>query len=119
MNTNQSQPNHKQDNLEEVKKFLKEKTEEIEKIQTKLNKSYWNATISGKKENYIIYEKICVEFANLLNSRKDFAKVKKFMLAKTNDKLTKRQLEILHNYYLSFSRRHKSNKRNCKKSNRN
>jgi len=86
--------------MEGVAESLHKENEAVEKLSTEANLSYWNASISGKKEDYEIYEKKSIALQKHFNNKESFEKVRNF-LGVAEKPLEKRQLEILYNAYLS------------------
>src|SRR3989338_10550731 len=85
----------------EILKFLDRQTSAIKGLYKNQNLSYWNATISGKKEDYNKYEKYQKEIAKFFNDSINFNKVKEILDLNHEDILIKRQIEVLYNSYLS------------------
>ena len=81
--------------------FIESHTELIKPIFTKSQEAYWNASISGKQEDFKEYEKLIKELAKIYNNKDDFEKIVSFKKANIQNNLTKRQIEILYNSYLS------------------
>ena len=88
-------------NEKQISKFLEEQTAQIKVLYINLQKSYWNAATTGKKEFYQQYEQYQKETAKFFNSSENFKKVKEFLEFKTTNPLINRQLEVLYNNYLS------------------
>lgn len=87
-------------NIHEVKEFLNRQNEEIAKIYKKLNLAYFNATTSGKAEFYKEYEEFAIEMENFFHNKENFGKIKEYLNQNVEEKLTKRQLELLYYAYL-------------------
>jgi len=85
----------------EIKKFIDEHTKKIKPLFKKYTLAYWEATSFGKEEDYAEYEKLALELEKIYNNKEDYEKVKKFKQEKIEDKLIRRQIDILHNSYLS------------------
>ncbi len=85
---------------DEIQEFLGEQTSAIKPLYKKLQLSYWNASTTGKKEEYGKYELCQKELASFFNNSKNFEKVKKFMKSSQSNQVVKRQLRALYNSYL-------------------
>ncbi|MCX6748903.1 MAG: M3 family metallopeptidase [Candidatus Pacearchaeota archaeon] len=85
---------------DEIQEFLDEQTSAIKPLYKKLQLSYWNASTTGKKEEYDEYETCQKELAKFFNNPKNFDKVKKFMQSGQRGNVIKRQLRALYNSYL-------------------
>ncbi|MCX6750539.1 MAG: M2 family metallopeptidase [Candidatus Pacearchaeota archaeon] len=88
------------DKVNEIKDFLENQNKEISKIYKKLGLAYFNAITSGKEEFYKEYEKLSIEMENFFHNMENFEKIKAYLNATIEDKLTKRQLKLLHDSYL-------------------
>jgi peptidyl-dipeptidase A len=86
--------------METPEQFILDHVKIIEPLNKKAALAYWSASISGSDKDFQEYEQLNKEIRRIYNNKEEFEKVKKF-LAKEKDLLTKRQLEILYNNYLS------------------
>ncbi len=86
--------------LESIRNFLDRQNREIKEMTVAMSLAYWNATISGKEEDYKDYEKKTLKIKKYFSNKESFEKVRDF-LKKSNNHLEKRQLEILYREYLS------------------
>lgn len=81
--------------------FLKTHLERIEPLFRDVRLAYWNATISGKKEDFDAYSRLNVEYLKVYSDPKTFARLRKW---KENDSacdpLDRRQIEILYRAFL-------------------
>ena len=80
--------------------FLEEQTNKIKFLAKNQTHAYWDATTTGKKEDYARYELCQKELAKFFNNAENFKKIKEFLNSKIIDKLVERQLRLLYNSYL-------------------
>ncbi|HLN52845.1 MAG TPA: M2 family metallopeptidase [Lentimicrobium sp.] len=92
----------KKENMEaEFRDFIQKYESTISPLQTKAYTAYWNASISGKDDDYALAEKYNVELNNFYTNKADFELLKKFKSeGNIQDTLLQRQLEVLYNTYL-------------------
>ena len=86
---------------DELTKFIKDYQTRVIPLTDASALAYFNATISGKKEDYDKYAEVEVKRSKIYTDKDDFALLKK--IKETNlveDELLKRQLKILYNAYL-------------------
>lgn len=86
--------------MDEVRNFLKEHEEKVKPLLKELQLAYWNATISGKKEDYDKVAELEISVKRLHNNKEDFEKIKKFRDLKT-DSLISRQLKLIYYDFLA------------------
>lgn len=86
--------------MNEVERFLEEQENKIKPLQKQLHLSYWDAVLSGKKEDYDKLEEIQIQLEKIFNNKEDFETIKKFLQEDRDDPFVKRQLRILYNAYL-------------------
>ncbi len=95
--------NVKKDNMEkEFRDFIVKFETTVAPLQIDANTAYWNASISGKDEDYAIAQKHQIALNNFFTNKEDFlflTKVKES--GNLQDTLLQRQLEVLYNAYLS------------------
>lgn len=92
----------KEDMTEEFKRFVKEYEAKVVPLFTEANTAYFNATISGKEEDYKKAADLQVKLSKIYASKTDFAKLKKFKDSNTiQDELLNRQLIKIYNAYAS------------------
>ncbi|MFQ6081854.1 MAG: M2 family metallopeptidase [Candidatus Aminicenantia bacterium] len=85
----------------DLSNFIQQHQEKVEPLLKETNLAYWNASITGKKEDYDRYEKLQLELVNIYSNKEDFAELKKIKESgKVEDPLLKRQLTIIYNDYL-------------------
>ncbi len=95
--------NVKQDNMEkEFRDFITKFESTVSPLQIDANTAYWNASISGKDEDYAIAQQHQIALNNFFTNKEDFQFLKKVKESgNIQDTLLQRQLEVLHNAYLS------------------
>ncbi|MCK9617239.1 MAG: M2 family metallopeptidase [Lentimicrobiaceae bacterium] len=86
----------------ELKNFIKNYETKIIPLSKEASLAYWNASISGKDEDYKKAEDLNIQLTNIYANKEDFAKLKEIKDANAiSDPLMKRQLDVLYNAYLS------------------
>ncbi|MCK5321026.1 M2 family metallopeptidase [Candidatus Pacearchaeota archaeon] len=85
---------------ESVLSFVNEKAEEFLRLYKIMTSAYWNATLSGKDDDYKAVAESEISMKKFFNSEIDFEKVKEFLKSST-DKDLARQLKLLYYAYLS------------------
>lgn len=92
----------KEDMTEEFKRFAKDYEAKAVPLFTEANTAYFNATISGKEEDYKKAADLQVQLSKIYSSKADFAKLKRFKDSNTiQDELLNRQLIKIYNAYAS------------------
>ena len=87
----------------EFLEFIKSFESKVVGLSKKLSLSNFNATISGKQEDYAKTEELELKLKKVFSSKEDFAKLKKFKDSnKIKDEVNKRELEVLFNAYSEF-----------------
>lgn len=86
--------------LDQITEFLEDQTNSIKILFKNQTHAYWNATTTGKKEDYEKYELCQKETAKFLNNKENYEKIKEFLKTHIKDELVKRQLKLLYNSYL-------------------
>jgi len=84
----------------EIKKFIDELESRVKPLRREAGLAYWNASISGKKEDFDIYTSLSEKVSKIFNEKDGFEKIKKFKETKINDDLLRRQIDIVYNSYL-------------------
>lgn len=94
---------NKNENMEkELKTFIASWESRVEPLQKAAYEAYWNASISGKDEDYAKSEELQFQLNSLYTSKEDFALLKRIKEAGVvTDTLLKRQLDVLYTAYLS------------------
>lgn len=86
---------------DEFSRFVKEYEAKADKLSKEANLAYFNATISGKKEDYDRSAELEIQRSRLYTNKDDFAKLKKWKESnQITDELQKRVLDLLYNAYL-------------------
>ncbi|NOZ63111.1 MAG: M2 family metallopeptidase [Calditrichaeota bacterium] len=81
--------------------FLEKHLKVIQPLTTEMNTVYWNAAVSGKKEDYDRYAKLELIYRKIYADSAEFALVKQLKESdEIKNELKKRQLEVLYNAYL-------------------
>jgi len=83
-----------------ISEFLAKENQSIKELYKNACLAYWDALISGKKENYEDYNKKNIKLKEHFNNKERFEKVKNF-LKSVESPIEKRQLEVLYLNYLS------------------
>jgi peptidyl-dipeptidase A len=87
---------------QELKTFISGWEAKVEPLQKEAAIAYWNASISGKDEDYSKSEKLQVQVSSIYTSKEDFEILKKIKDSDAvKDTLLQRQLEVLYTAYLS------------------
>jgi peptidyl-dipeptidase A len=87
---------------QELKTFISGWEAKVEPLQKEAAIAYWNASISGKDEDYSKSEKLQVQVSSIYTSKEDFEILKKIKdSGAVKDTLLQRQLEVLYTAYLS------------------
>ncbi|OQX95894.1 hypothetical protein B6I21_03085 [candidate division KSB1 bacterium 4572_119] len=86
----------------QFKTFLAKHLLAIQPLQKEMNLKYWEAAITGKKENYDIYADREFKLRKIYSDSTEFALIKSFRESgDIKNELYKRQLDLLYNSYLS------------------
>ncbi|MDV6345810.1 M2 family metallopeptidase [Nitrosomonas sp. Is37] len=86
---------------EEFKAFVKKFEAKVIPLHKQAMLAYFNATISGKEEDYRRVADLEVQLTKILASKEDFATLKRIRAANTiSDPMLRRQLEVLYLSYL-------------------
>lgn len=84
------------------REFLKEYESKVVDLSRETALSYFNASISGKPEDYQRSSELQLQLSKIFTSKKDFANLKSFKDSNTiKDPLLIRQLELIYNSYAS------------------
>lgn len=94
--------NPKKANMEnELKDFISRYEATVSPLQVKAYTAYWNASITGKNEDYAAAEKFQVELNKIFTNKQDFELLKRLKAeGNIEDSLLLRQLDVLYNAYL-------------------
>lgn len=86
---------------EEFQQFLKDYDLKIAKLNKESNIAYFDASISGKDEDYKKSADLEIKMKKIWSNKEDFARIKKFAASKSiTDPLLKRELTVIYNTYL-------------------
>lgn len=94
---------NKKDQMEkDLKAFLSKYDSTVQPLMKEANLAYWNASISGKAEDWKKSEDLNIELTKIYANKDDFATLKKIKESNSiSDEILKRELEVLYNSYLS------------------
>jgi peptidyl-dipeptidase A len=85
----------------QLKEFIRSHVEKIRPIEKEANLAYWNASISGKSEDYDRSSELQIKRNQIYSNRKDFEYLKSAKSSgRIKDPLLARQLDVLYNDYL-------------------
>jgi peptidyl-dipeptidase A len=84
-----------------LKTFIANLEAKIEPLQKEANIAYWNASISGKEEDYKISEKLQFQLNSIYTNKEDFALLKEIKESNSiSDSLLNRQLVVIYNQFM-------------------
>jgi peptidyl-dipeptidase A len=83
-----------------IRSFLDSHVARIEPLSREVNLAYWNATISGKPEDFARYAQLEVELQKIYTDAREFEDVKRWLAETDADGLERRQLDLLYSTYL-------------------
>ena len=84
----------------EIKQFLKNQNEKIRELSINCSTTYWDASISGEKQDYDKYNQAIITSEEFFNNKENFEKIKEFLKLEELEDIEKRQLTLLKNMYL-------------------
>jgi peptidyl-dipeptidase A len=94
--------NNKEQMEKDLKAFIAKYDSTVQPLMKESNLAYWNASISGKAEDWKKSEDLNIELTKIYANKDDFSILKKIKESNTiSDELLKRQMEVLYNSYLS------------------
>ena len=94
--------NSKEQMEKDLRTFIAKYDSVVEPLQKESNLAYWNASISGKPEDWKKSENLSIKITGIYSNKEDFALLKKIKESgAVKDSLLNRQLEVLYNSYLS------------------
>lgn len=86
---------------QEFQVFLDQKINLLQPLEKERNLAYWNAAVSGKKEDFDRYSQLDFEYENLFTNPAEFETLKKFNESgEVKSELLARQLQVLYRKYL-------------------
>lgn len=84
-----------------LKTFIANLEAKVGPLQKEANIAYWNASISGKEEDYKISEKLQFQLNSIYTNKEDFALLKEIKESNTiSDSLLNRQLVVIYNQFM-------------------
>jgi peptidyl-dipeptidase A len=94
---------NKKDQMEkDLKAFIAKYDSVVQPLMKESNLAYWNASISGKAEDWKKSEDLNIALTKIYSNKEDFAVLKKIKESNTiKDEILNRELVILYNSYLS------------------
>jgi len=93
--------NNKSKMQKELLTFIKKFDSVAQPLTKESSLAYWNASISGKDEDWKKSEDLNIELTKVFSNKEDFAILKRIKESDAiTDELLKRQLEVLYNAYL-------------------
>lgn len=85
----------------ELKTFIANWEARVAPLQKETYTAYWNASISGKDEDYAKSEQLQLQLNSIFTDKKEFALLKKIKESGSiSDVILKRQLDVLYSQYL-------------------
>jgi peptidyl-dipeptidase A len=86
---------------EELLSFIKKFNSIVHPLTTESSLAYWNASISGKAEDWKKSEELNIELTKVFANKEDFAILKRIKESNSStDELLKRQFDVMYNAYL-------------------
>lgn len=83
--------------------FIKSFENKVVNLSKELSLANFNATISGKPEDYAKTAQLELKLKKIFSNKEDFEKIKKFKnSAEITDEVNKREIEVLYNSYASY-----------------
>ncbi len=93
--------NNKSHMQKELLTFIMRFDSVVQPLTKESSLAYWNASISGKDEDWKKSEDLNIELTKVFSNKEDFAILKKIKESDAiTDELLKRQLEVMYNSYL-------------------
>jgi peptidyl-dipeptidase A len=83
-----------------VRPFIAAHVARIEPLAREVNLAYWNATISGKREDFDRYAQLEVELQRIYTNAREFDDVRRWLEESQEGGLERRQLDLLYRAYL-------------------
>jgi peptidyl-dipeptidase A len=81
--------------------FIKKFDSIVQPLTKASSLAYWNASISGKEEDWKKSEELNIELTKVFSNKEDFAVLKRIKDSDTiTDELSKRQLDVMYDAYL-------------------
>ena len=93
--------NDQMNKVNELKTFIVKYDSVVQPLTKESSLAYWNASISGKDEDWAKAEKLNIELTKVFSNKEDFATLKSIRESGAiTDELLKRQLDVMYNAYL-------------------
>jgi len=93
--------NNQQNMINELKTFIAKYDSVVQPLAKESNLAYWNASISGKDEDWKKSEDLSIKLTKVYSNKEDFAVLKRIRESGAiTDELLKRQLDVMYNTYL-------------------
>ena len=94
--------NKKEQMEKDLHAFIAKFDSTVQPLMKESNLAYWNASISGKAEDWKKSEDLNIQLTKVFANKDDFAVLKKIKESGTiTDEMLKRQLDVMYNSYLS------------------
>jgi peptidyl-dipeptidase A len=85
---------------QDIQNFISDFENKLSDLTSKYHLAYFNATTTGKKEEFEKISRYSLEISRLLSSKSDFQKIKEIKeKLNNNDSFFKRQVELIYNEY--------------------
>ncbi len=85
----------------QLKEFISSYVEKVKPVEKEANLAYWNASISGKSEDYDRSSELQIKLNEIYSNKEDFEYLKSAKASgKIKDPMLARQLNVLYNDYL-------------------
>ncbi len=93
--------NNKSKMQNELLTFIKKFDSVVQPLTKESSLAYWNASLTGKDEDWKKSEDLNIELTKIFSNKEDFALLKRIKESEAiTDELLKRQLEVMYNSYL-------------------
>jgi peptidyl-dipeptidase A len=93
--------NNKTKMQNELLTFIEKFDSVVQPLSKEASLAYWNASISGKDEDWAKAENLNIQLTKVFSNKEDFAVLKRIKDADAiTDELLKRQLDVMYNSYL-------------------
>jgi peptidyl-dipeptidase A len=93
--------NNKSKMQNELLTFIKKFDAVVQPLSKESSLAYWNASLTGKDEDWKKSEELNIELTKVFSNKEDFALLKRIKESEAiTDELLKRQLEVMYNSYL-------------------
>lgn len=86
--------------IHEIKKFIEKHVSIIKPLYKEASLAYWNASISGKEEDYSKSSQLQYALEKVYTNKEEFKKIKEWKKLDIRDPILKRQVDLLYLQYL-------------------